>query len=429
MDTIRIRAGLVWLYYFCRFVFIQFSAHRGFQNASSLAYTTLLSIVPLVGVMFSFFGNMPVFREISEIVQEFVFGNFVPAFGDTIQEYLINFSINASKLTITGIIFLVFIALLMMSTIEAAINHMWNVFSKRNAVARFLIYWAILTLGPVLVGIGLYSTSYFLALPLVTTVDSTLELTPVLFTLMPFLTSTIAFTLMYVLIPNCRVYTRFALIGALFAALLFELAKYGFGVYVRSVPTYQMIYGAIVAIPMFLIWIYLSWVIVLLGAQVAYCLSVFRLVDVEQRNYKTDWEFVDAYKIIAELWQAQREGELLNSIQLKRRGLDIPHLIMNQILELLKKAGWVHRTGAGQWLLIRDLNDATLLDLHKLLPRKLPLSIDESTDRYLQSLQRLVDRHRHGLEKELSIPIGQVLRQVEQAKPDVQEDVSSVTAK
>lgn len=429
MDTTRIKTSLVWLYYFSRFVLDQFSGHRGFQSASSLAYTTLLSIVPLVGVIFSFFGDLPLFREISDTLQEFIFGNFVPAFGHTIREYLINFSVNASKLTITGIVVLVIIALMMMATIETAINHIWNVFSRRNALARFLIYWTILTLGPVLVGIGMYSTSYILALPLVSTVDSTLALKQTLFTFMPFFTSTIAFTLMYILVPNCRVLVRYALAGAVFAALLFELAKFGFAIYVRAVPTYEMIYGAIAAIPMFLIWIYLSWLIILMGAQVAYCLSVFRLVDAEGRRYKTDWEFVDAYKIIAELWQAQRQDEQLSSIQLKRRGLNIPHLMMNRILETLKKAHWVHRTSSGKWLLLRDLNDVTLLDLHRLLPCKFPLSIEESTDRYLRSLQKVVNRHSAALEKELSVPIGEVLRQVESAGEDDQVAGSTVTAK
>ncbi|HKK16271.1 MAG TPA: YihY family inner membrane protein [Gammaproteobacteria bacterium] len=429
MDITRIKAGLVWSYYFCRFVLAQFSAHRGFQSASSLAYTTLLSVVPLVGVIFSFFGNLPLFREISDTLQEFIFGNFVPAFGNTIREYLINFSVNASKLTITGIVLLVVIALMMMATIETAINHIWNVFSRRNALARFLIYWTILSLGPLLVGIGMYSTSYLLALPLLSTADTTLALKQILFTFMPFFTSTIAFTLMYILIPNCRVLIRYALAGAVFAALLFELAKFGFGTYVRAVPTYQMIYGAIASIPMFLIWIYLSWVIILLGAQVAYCLSVFRLVDAGDKRYKHDWEYVDAYKILAELWQAQRQGQQLSSIQLKRRGLDIPHLMMNQILETLKKAGWVHRTSSGKWLLIRDLNDVTLLDLHRLLPCKFPLTIEESTDRYLQSLRQVVSCHSDALESELSVPIGQVLRQCEFSGQEDQAGVSTVTEK
>src|SRR3989304_6311279 len=151
----RIRSAFIWLYYFCRFVIRQFVARRGLQTASSLAYTTLLSIVPLVGVMFSFFGNLPLFKDISEVVQQFIFSNFVPAFGETVEAYLISFSVKASQLTITGITVLVLIALLMMATIESALNHIWNVLTRRNPLARFMVYWAILTLGPVLIGVSL----------------------------------------------------------------------------------------------------------------------------------------------------------------------------------------------------------------------------------------------------------------------------------
>ena len=270
------RSAILWLFYFTCYLYRQFNAGRGLQTASSLAYTTLLSIVPLVGVMFSLFGNLPVFKDISEIIQEFVFGNFVPEFGQTVREYLISFSIKASQLTATGIIILAVVALLLMETINSALNHIWKVTDKRRPVARFFIYLAVLTLGPVLIGIGLYSTSYFLALPVIDTVDASLQFKSRLLALMPFFTTGIAFTLLYILVPDCHVNRGHAMIGGVTAALMFEIAKYMFGIYVRAVPTYEAIYGALAVMPLFLVWIYLSWLIVLLGAQIAYSLSVFR---------------------------------------------------------------------------------------------------------------------------------------------------------
>jgi len=243
------------------------------QSASALAYTTLLSIVPLVGVLFSLFGDLPVFSDISEKIWEFAFANFVPEFGRTVQGYLIEFSLNASHMTHTGIVVLIVIALLMMWGIESAINQVWHVPISRNPVKRFSIYLAVLTLGPVLLGIGLYSTSYLLALPLVRDVDASLLLKARLLTVMPFLTTTLAFSLLYNLLPNRPVNRNHALAGGMFAAVCFEIAKYSFGLYIKAVPTYEIIYGALAIIPMFLVWIYLSWVIVLLGAQVACCLS------------------------------------------------------------------------------------------------------------------------------------------------------------
>jgi len=409
----KIRTAFIWLYYFCRFVIRQFVARRGLQTASSLAYTTLLSIVPLVGVVFSFFGNLPLFKDISDIIREFVFGNFVPAFGQTIEEYLIGFSVKASQLTATGIAALVLIALLMMSTIESALNHIWNVLVRRKSVARFLVYWAILTLGPVLIGTGLYTTSYLLALPVISSVDESLMITSRLLVLLPVLTTGAAFSFMYILVPNCYVNWRNAVIGGVTAALFFELAKYSFGVYVKSVPAYQVIYGAIAVIPMFLIWVYVSWLIVLLGAQIAYSLSVFRLDDAIEKRDKHQWEFFDAFRIIAELWQAQKDGKQLTSVQIKRRGIRIPHLMQNEILELFRKANWVHRTSAGTWILSRDVNELTLLDLYQLLPCKFPEKITNPSNKWHKILVDVINSYSDKQQQHLSVSLGELFRKAE----------------
>ncbi|MBM2829441.1 MAG: rane protein [Gammaproteobacteria bacterium] len=271
-----VQSAIVWLFDFTHFLYRQFTAGRGLQTASALAYTTLLSIVPLVGVMFSFFGHLPVFKDISEIMQEFVFSNFVPEFGQTVREYLINFSVKASQLTVTGIIILVVVALLLMETIDSALNHIWHVRDKRKPVTRFFIYLAVLTIGPVLIGAGFYSTSYLLSLPVIDTVDASLRFKGRLLASLPFFTTSIAFILLYILVPACYVGRRNAIIGGVTAALMFEVAKYSFGIYVKAVPAYEMIYGALAVMPLFLVWIYLSWLIVLLGAQITYSLSVFR---------------------------------------------------------------------------------------------------------------------------------------------------------
>lgn len=269
----KIITGAIRLYDFSLLVLRRFIERRGMQSASALAYTTLLSIVPLVGVLFSLFGDLPVFSDISEKIWEFAFANFVPEFGRTLQGYLIEFSLNAAHMTHAGIVALIVIALLLMWGIESAINQVWDVSLGRNPVKRFAIYLAVLTLGPVLLGISLYSTSYLLALPVVRDVDSSLLLKARMLTVMPFLTTTLAFALLYNLLPNRPVNRHDALAGGMFAAVCFEIAKYSFGLYIKAVPTYEVIYGALAIIPMFLVWLYLSWVIVLLGAQVVCCLS------------------------------------------------------------------------------------------------------------------------------------------------------------
>jgi len=400
-----IKSGAIWLFCFIRYVFQQFFAGRTMQSASSLAYTTLLSLVPLIAVMFSFFSNLPVFKDLSEIIQEFVFNNFVPSFGQTIRDYLINFSIKASNLTTTGIVVLVIIALMLMSTINSALDNIWQINKRRHLVARFLVYWAILTLGPVLIGAGFYSTSYLFTLPLVDRVD-----TARLLTLMPFYTSSIAFTLLYVLVPNTHVNTRHAIIGGVAAAVLFELAKYTFGLYVKAVPTYTVIYGAVAVIPMFLIWIYVSWLIVLFGAQISYSLSVFRMEDVGKHHSESRWGFLDAYQVIGELWLAQKQGSGRSVMQLKKSGVRISHASMNIIFDILVKARWIRRNSLGQWCLIRDLGELTLMDLYKILPCKLPTNIDRPANKWQKSLKGVLADSDASLAVSLAIPVSKALK-------------------
>ena len=407
------KSGASWLFCFVPYVFRQFYARRTMQSASSLAYTTLLSLVPLIAVMFSFFSNLPVFKDLSEIIQEFVFNNFVPSFGQTIRDYLINFSIKASQLTTTGIILLVVIALMLMSTINSALDNIWHITRRRSLIGRFLVYWAILTLGPVLIGIGLYSTSYLLALPLIESVDSAVMIKSRLLALMPFFTTSIAFTLLYVLVPNISVNNRHAITGGVTAAILFELAKYTFGLYVKAVPSYQVIYGAMAVIPMFLIWIYVSWLIVLFGAQISYSLSVFRVEDIGKHHSESRWGFLDAYQIIGELWLAQKQGTGRSVMQLKKSGVRITHTSMNEIFDLLIKANWVNRNAMGQYCLIRDLGELTMLDLYKILPCKLPSNMGSPTNKWQESLKGVLADSDASLAVALAIPVNKALKYAE----------------
>jgi membrane protein len=397
--------------YFARYFIRQFYLQNGLQIASSLAYATLLSIVPLVTVMFGFFGGLPVLEGVSGSIQEFVFANFVPSFGYTVQKYIQDFSIKASQLTITGSILLLVIAIMLMATIDTAFNRIWCIRTRRNPMARFLVYWAVLTLGPLLVGAGLVSTSYLLSLPIISDVDSALQIKSRFLSWMPFLTTSVAFTLLYIIVPNCYVNRFHALIGGLFSAVMFEFAKYGFGFYVRDMPTYETIYGAIAVIPLFLIWIYVSWVIVLLGAHITFCLSSFQLEGEKAGADRVGWEFRDAFSIIGQLWAAQKDGKTVNIPALKKEGITLPQNQINEIFERLLRKKWVHRTSSGNWILARDLSEVTLFDLQKILHCRLPFEgIENPGDKWERSLQSFFEAHRGEMKNILSVPIGSLMR-------------------
>ena len=266
------RRALRFLGYLAR----RFEADRCASAAAALAYTTLLGMVPLFTVVFVVLSAVPVFRDLVRHADQFVFDNFVPAFGDTVRSYVIQFSEKARGLTVLGFIMLCVTVILQMSTIEATFNVIWRVRHHRPLAIRLLRYCAVLTLGPLLVGSGLVATSYLASLPLLARMESTWHVETRLVWSYSVAATALAFVLFFKLLPNRFVATRDAVAGGLVATLLFELAKRGFAWYVLHVPTQQIVYGAFATLPVLLLWIYLCWVILLLGAELTQCLGALR---------------------------------------------------------------------------------------------------------------------------------------------------------
>ena len=239
-----------------------------FREASALSFSTVLALVPLFAVVFSALSLFPIFQTWSGAIQEFVYQNFVPQLGDQVRGYIDEFSANTGQLTIWGLVFLLVTALTLLATVEDAFNDIWHVEKGRSLGHRILVYWAMLTLGPILIAASLSLSSYMWSLAHFTDPDVVSSLKGSLLRYLPFLLELLAFVLMYFSVPNCEVRFGHALIGGLVAALLFELAKYGFGQYLSHVKSYQLIYGALAVLPVFLIWIYLSWLVVLIGAYI-----------------------------------------------------------------------------------------------------------------------------------------------------------------
>lgn len=239
-----------------------------------LAYVTIMSIVPLMLVMFSIMTAFPIFSELSITLENFVFTNFVPTAGELVQEHVKGFVNNASKMSAIAITFLFLLAMLLISSIDKTLNKLWGVTEKRSKIISFSTYWMILTLGPVLVGSSLAATSYVFSV--VSSGDHDfVKGGEFIVRLLPWLASVATFFLLYTVVPNTRVPVKFSLSGAAFAALLFEIAKKSFAFYVVQLPSYQTIYGALATIPILFLWVYLSWVVVLLGAQFTVSLQEF----------------------------------------------------------------------------------------------------------------------------------------------------------
>jgi membrane protein len=250
---------------FFRQVARRFEQDRCQRVAGSLSFTTTLAIVPLTAVMLAVLSLAPGFSTWMTVIQDFIYSNFVPAAGEVVQKYLTQFAGKAGRLTAVGLLFLVVTAVMLMATIEQALNDIWRVPNSRKLLHRFLAYWALLTLGPILVAVSLTLTSKFFTLPFIGHAEATF-LREALDVVFPLVFELGAVVLLYTVVPNVPVLWRHALAGGLFAAVLLELAKLLFAAAMKYFTTYQVMYGAIAALPIFLVWIYISWVIVLLGA-------------------------------------------------------------------------------------------------------------------------------------------------------------------
>jgi membrane protein len=355
---------------FAHFLWVRFWDDRCFETAGALAYTTLFGLVPLSMVVFGVLSAFPKFDEWSAQLTTFVFSNFVPGSAAVIQAKLREFAGAARDLTATGVLVLIASLLVTMWSIESTFNRIWRVPTARPKLGRFLMYWALLTLGS-LVAVGSVAiTSYVFALPALSGVES-MPLSQRLLTLLPNVVELALFTVAYWLIPHRTVPFRFALVGGAFAALLFEIAKRGFAAYLRGVPTYETVYGALAAVPIFLIWLYLSWVVMLLGASLAASLSAFRYQPRALR-LPPGAELYGYLRLLGRLNHARRKGQGMHlaDFQACEPMLTDDHL--QRMLSGLCELSIVRRAEDGAWLLSRDLDAVTLGELHEGLLLRVP---------------------------------------------------------
>ncbi|MCB1758813.1 MAG: virulence factor BrkB family protein [Gammaproteobacteria bacterium] len=381
---------------FARLLVSRFFADRCLPNAASLTYTTLLSLVPLMTVGLAIFSAFPLSEVLAGDLQDFVFRNFVPASGEVVQRYLQEFSSKASRLSGVGIAFLVVVAVMMMVNIDQAINQIWRVQRQRKPLAQFLMYWSILSLGPLLIGLSVAATSYLVSVPVISDTAQSLGLTRRLLGVMPLLAAIIAFSLLYAVVPNRKVPAVHAFSGGLLAALLFELAKRGFALYVTYFPTYEAIYGALAVVPIFLLWIYLCWVVTLLGAEFAHCLGIFR----DEGRHGSAGEGGDlllAYRLLQQLWQRQQSGESLGCGSMTAALGHVPDERLERLLNHLRRSRLVLQTDDGNWALARDLNQVTLYDLYRSEGFVLPEA------RLLRDAESDADRALAGILEELGL--------------------------
>ncbi|MEM7077792.1 MAG: YihY family inner membrane protein [Pseudomonadota bacterium] len=342
----------------------QFFSHDCLAAAGALTYTTLFAVVPLMTVTYTFFSLLPEYAHLGQEVQSFIFSNFVPGSSDVVQEKLVEFADRARNLTSVGALILFITAFMTLVTIEKSFNRLWHVAEPRRGLQRFLLYWGVLSLGPACLIVGLLSSLYLLGLPLVSDLD-TLGIREIFLSYLPVILSVAAFTVLYFAVPNCHVPFRHALAGGVVTMIVFQTALAAFA---RSSTwfSYDAIYGTFAAVPVFLLWLYLVWVIILCGAIFVRSLSLSREPDGGEPL------LIKAARVLGLLQAAHQEGRSVSDqdinelVILNQRDHDRVFGVFNQ-MKLLSL------TEDERWMLGRSLKTITLWDLYQQLPDGLAL--------------------------------------------------------
>lgn len=381
VDKVR---GLTWLETgdLLRFAGRRLNEEKLPQVAGSLTFTTTLALVPLVTIVLAIFTTFPIFSSFRTALDNYFVQSLMPkTIANTVVSNLTQFASKAKSLSAVGAVALLLTSSAMMGMIERIFNQIWRVRQQRPVLQRAMVYWALLTFGPILFGLSLTVTSQ-LFLATSNLADVAPFFSALFYTIISVALTTGAYTLLYTAVPNRYVDWRDAVWGALVAALAFEIAKRGFGVFIRQFPTYTLIYGALAALPLFLIWIYVSWLITLVGAVLAASLPVIK--------YERWWHqpapgsaFVDAMALLQVLEASAREtGTALVGSAAIRARTRIGFEEMTTLMDQMVAAGWVGRVqpeapaaknwrsvareGLDDWVLLIDPDKLKLADVYRL---------------------------------------------------------------
>jgi membrane protein len=389
---------------FLAHVFRRFNEDRCLQIASSLTFTTLLALVPLVAITLALMAAFPIFSGLGEHIHAFLLANMLPEkAGKVVAGYIEQFSGQAGRLTALGTAVLAAAAFMMMFTIERAFNSIWRVSRPRPVAQRILIYWATLTLGPVLIGASLSITSYLVGASLGFARQSPFAGAAIL-GLVPFVLTCAAFTLLYYFVPNRAVKPRHALIGGVVAALAFEIMKRSFALYIAQIPTYALVYGAFAVIPVFLLWIYFSWVVIVIGALIAALAPDFTVLR-DTAGRASGVGFGDVLAVLLVLARAQQGPGLLELRRIARHA----SLTVDQtelLLERLVARGWVARSSGERYAMVFDKERLLVADVYRefVLDGKAPAGEERS-----EPLKQLLEQFAARADETLNLPLGRLL--------------------
>ncbi|ATX80111.1 tRNA-processing RNAse BN [Mariprofundus aestuarium] len=416
------------LFRFAYRVVMRFIDDRCIQRASALAYASLLAIVPMVALGFSVFTSFQAFDAMAGSVSDSLLSYLLPTSQKAVQDYLGTVADKTTAISVFGVIGLLFTATALLNTIEEAFNDIWRITRARAWLSKFITFWATLTLAPILIGASITITSYFTALPVIKEVAEGASYISEAPFLVPWLMSSLAMATLYSVLPNTSVPFRYAAVGGLVAGALFEWAKFGFAFYVTEVANYERLYGALSTLPIFLIWIYLIWVIVLLGSEIAFCMQHPEQSHRQTSSFqKPGIRQFYSHLILLRSAQALHQGNTLNMDDLID-DTGLPSNILQEWLDQLCNIKLLRYTESSDeepgWVPGFDAEQMSLYEIFVRL-NETPMEVPEewqgtSIGRQLAGLYFRLGRERSGLLKSMNI---REIMEKEQERDDAREEV------
>ncbi len=395
---------------FVLFVLRRFEADRCREQAGSLTYTTLFAVVPMLTVFLVIISSIKALEPARQQLQQLIYSNFLPKTTIAFDKALNAFTDKSSNLTIIGILFLFVTTVLMLSSIETVFNRIWRVTETRGGIMGFMRYWTIISLGPILLGSAFVISSTVASMSILSNnfagyeLDGAFVLWAISFSL-----TVLGFFILNWTIPNRSVPLKSAFIAGLFSAVVFELLKNLFGYIMSNFTSYEIVYGAFAAVPIFLLWIYLSWIIVLLGVEISYALTAF------ESGPATNPQPIHPQRDLEERpSKKQKPGDSITEAQ----ALDL--LGRDEIgrwpsyVAMFEKQNLIKRTDENEYVLVRDLDQVSFwnfyLQLPYPLPRKNHLTNAQTDDIWMQNFSPRLQETDQYLEEKLNFPLSELFR-------------------
>ncbi len=422
----RARTGGSDLGRFLRYVARRFKADDGLRVATALSYTSLLAIVPLVAISLAVLSAFPAFDQIRVDLMLDVYSSVLPETQIEIARHFEVLVANATRVTAFGAVGLAVTAVLLLSTIVQSLNRIWRVERERPFLLRFLVYWAILTVGPLLFGASFTVTNYVYR-----RLEETIEQTgitqyagdiPFVAYVAPSLFETLGFAAIYLIVPNTKVRVTHALIGGGVTMGLFTILKNGFGLYVSNGDTYATVYGALAVIPITLIWLYMVWAVLILGAEITASIPEWREAKIGETRHSIGVQrrLTIALALLHRLADAHRDGQPIKHSLLIASAAAGP-LTAGAVLRQLAESGFAVASERRRWVLGRDLSTATLYDLIaglRLVFEPADLPPPHADTAYRPVLAELLGAGEEARRQAMATPLSLVLAEAADAQPE-----------